>query len=463
MLVELERLRTAAIACADAPVWSLTDADVAACVDALHAAEQALIAAKLHLLRQAEIRELPRTRHERTPAGWLAARSRLTGRSARRLAEVARATDRRPVLDQALTAATVNVEQALVIDRCLSALSTDIGAEATAKAEALLIGWAADFDADGLRHLGRKLLWYVAPDIAEQREAAAVARDEATGFETRTLSISDAGDGRVRVRGWLDTEAAAIVSAALDPLCSPRRSASTLRTAAPEGAPSGAAPSGAAPFAAAPDPTADWELSPAERASQDAATADDRTPGQRRADALVEVCRLILGTGDLPANGGDRPQLTITAPFDVLTGELGVGTLDTGQLLTPTQVRRLACDAQILPAVLGTEGQVLDVGQSRRLFTGPLRRALVLRDRGCAFPGCTRPPRWCDGHHVRSWLDGGPTSLDNAVLLCGPHHRMIHHSPWEVRFGHDGHPEFLPPPELDPAQLPRRNSYHRRT
>ena len=190
---------------------------------------------------------------------------------------------------------------------------------------------------------------------------------------------------------------------------------------------------------------------------------DERTFGQRRADALVEVCRLALNTGELPANGGDRPQLALTMRFADLREQTGPATLDTGDRLTATQARRLACDAHLLPAVLGTHGQVLDVGQSRRLITGALRRALVLRDGGCAFPGCDRPPRWTDGHHIRSWLDGGPTSLDNSVLLCRHHHRLIHHSTWTVRLAPDGLPEFIPPAHVDPRQRPRRNRYHRRT
>lgn len=137
--------------------------------------------------------------------------------------------------------------------------------------------------------------------------------------------------------------------------------------------------------------------------------------------------------------------------------------LHSGQRLTAGQVRRLACDAQVLPAVLGGEGQVLDVGQSRRLINGPLRRALVLRDGGCAFPGCDRPARWCHGDHIRSWVDGGPTALDNAVLLCGRHHRLVHAGDWVVRLGHDSRPEFVPPAYVDPHRRPRRNSYHRRT
>jgi Domain of unknown function (DUF222) len=136
--------------------------------------------------------------------------------------------------------------------------------------------------------------------------------------------------------------------------------------------------------------------------------------------------------------------------------------LDTGQELSAETVRRLACDAQILPAVLGGAGQVLDLGRQRRLFTGPIRRALVLRDRGCAFPACDRPPRWCTAHHLRHWSDGGGTSLDNGVLLCGRHHRVIHHDGWQVRIAADRHPEFTPPPWIDPRQQPRRNTYHRR-
>ncbi|HCT81545.1 MAG TPA: HNH endonuclease, partial [Micromonosporaceae bacterium] len=160
-------------------------------------------------------------------------------------------------------------------------------------------------------------------------------------------------------------------------------------------------------------------------------------------------------------NGGDRPQIVVTMNFDDLAAKTGAGMLDTGGMLAPEAVRRLACDAALLPAVLGGQGQVLDVGRERRLFTGPLRRALVLRDGGCAFPGCDRPPRWTDGHHIKHWADGGTTSLDNAVLLCGYHHRLIHRNEWHVRIASDGLPEFLPPHYMG-QQTPRRNTFHRR-
>ena len=140
-----------------------------------------------------------------------------------------------------------------------------------------------------------------------------------------------------------------------------------------------------------------------------------------------------------------------------------MGWLDTGAAISAAEARRMACDAQIVPAVLGGPSQVLDLGRARRLFTGPIRRALILRDRGCSFPSCDRPARWSEGHHVTSWADGGTTTLTNACLVCRRHHRLLHDdSGWRVRLAADGHPEYLPPTTIDPQQRPRRNTYHRR-
>ncbi len=123
--------------------------------------------------------------------------------------------------------------------------------------------------------------------------------------------------------------------------------------------------------------------------------------------------------------------------------------------------RRIACDAAILPMVLGGASQVLDVGRAQRLFTPAQRRALTERDRGCAWPGCDRPPGWTQAHHVVSWLDGGPTDLDNGVLLCLFHHQQAHQSEWTIRLGPDRRPDFIPPTWIDPRQQPRRNHTHR--
>lgn len=423
VLDALTELRSQVAGCVDAPAWSMSNDELVDCIDSVHRLEQAVAAAKLHLVRELHARDLPAVRQAGGTARWLGDRLRVTMATARRFLLLAEQVGRRPALDQALAVGAVNVEQSSIIAETLAELPAEVGFEVAAKAETILVDWAGQFHAAQLRRLGSRILEHVAPEAAERADAAAMARDEARAVASRGLSMAAIGGGRVRLSGWLDAEAAATVSAALDPLCAPRR----VGTAHEPGLP-----------------------------------ADDRTPAQRRADALVEVCQLALHTGELPVNGGDRPQLTVTVDFDALRRQVGAGILDCGQRLSPQQVRRLACDAQILPAVLGGQGQVLDVGQSRRLITGPLRRALVLRDSGCAFPGCDRPARWCDGHHIRSWVDGGPTSLSNAVLLCRQHHRVIHHGDWVVRLRDDGHPEFRPPRHVDPRQRPRRNIFHRR-
>ena len=106
-------------------------------------------------------------------------------------------------------------------------------------------------------------------------------------------------------------------------------------------------------------------------------------------------------------------------------GEAFGGT-EAGTLLAPETVRRLACDAGVLPAVFGEGGEVVDLGRMRRLFTAGQVRRLWLRDRCCTYPGCDVPGQWCDAHHLRHWADGGPTDLNNAGLLCGRHHTVVH-------------------------------------
>ncbi|HEY9482456.1 MAG TPA: HNH endonuclease signature motif containing protein, partial [Micromonosporaceae bacterium] len=143
---------------------------------------------------------------------------------------------------------------------------------------------------------------------------------------------------------------------------------------------------------------------------------------------------------------------------------VAVGHLDTGAILSVAATRRIACQAGILPVVLNGASIPIDVGRSRRPYTGAARTAVLLRDGGCAFPGCDRPSRWTEIHHIRHWSQGGGTDRDNGVALCSRHHHVIHQpdTGWTVRLGPDQRPEFLPPTHLDPDQRPRRNPYHQR-
>ena len=128
--------------------------------------------------------------------------------------------------------------------------------------------------------------------------------------------------------------------------------------------------------------------------------------------------------------------------------------------ISPTIIRTLACDADLLPVVLGGTGQVLDVGRAQRLFPARLRRAVTARDGGCAAPGCTMPAPWTEVHHIQWWTRGGPTSVDNGVLLCNRHHLAVHAGSWDITL-EDGIPWFVPAPFIDPFRTPLRNHYWR--
>ena len=473
MLAILKRLRDDADKCAEALLWSMSDTDLVTAVEQVHRLEQTLAAVKLHLIGEVDRRDIATSLQARDTAGWLRWRLRLDPRTARQLVDQAAAMRRHPAVDAALCAGTIHLRQAAAICDAVDALPTPVelataaeqaittesataaelastpelaaapasggdlasdgsrgdadpatvgeaeavvsAAELAAAAEAALLGFAADFAPGPLRRLGARILDHVAPEVADRLDAIALEREERRARRQRGLTLSPPAGGLVRVHGHLTVEDATVVSAALDPLSCP------------------------------------------------GTDADSRSPAQLRADALVEICRLAMRTGELPNSGGEHPQLAVTVAYDPLTRALGAGRLDGGDRLSPAAVRRLACDAQVLPVVLGGAGQVLDAGRARRLATGPLRRALVVRDRGCSFPDCDRPPRWCDGHHIRSWTAGGPTTLSNLVLLCRRHHRLIHEGDWTVRIAADGLPEFIGPPVLGAPRCPRRNKYHRRT
>jgi hypothetical protein len=167
---------------------------------------------------------------------------------------------------------------------------------------------------------------------------------------------------------------------------------------------------------------------------------DGRTPGQRRADALADVCRIALRGA--PSAGGEKPHVSVIVDLGTLRGdapggwaplEHGAALVD-GAPIPPATARRLACDAGVIPAVLGGASEVLDLGRLARVVSVPLRRALILRDGGCRFPGCDRPPQWTDAHHLVPWSQGGRTDLDNLLLLCRAHHMAVHEGQWKIHY-----------------------------
>ena len=162
---------------------------------------------------------------------------------------------------------------------------------------------------------------------------------------------------------------------------------------------------------------------------------DLRPAGQRRVEALTEVCRRSSAadadsTGGADGAAGSASAVHVLIPLSDLEARTGcgevVGSTATGTVLSPEVLRRIACEADLIPHVLGTAGEDLDLGRVVRLFTRAQRRRLMRRDRCCTYPGCTAPASWSRAHHVVHWIDGGLSDMDNAALLCQRHHTVVH-------------------------------------
>ncbi|MFC4784779.1 DUF222 domain-containing protein [Nocardioides sp. MAHUQ-72] len=333
----------------------------------------------------------------------------------------------------ALSRGAISPEQAAVIVTAVDRLPLDPAVRA--EGEAALLTEAGRLNATDLTRAGQHLAAVVDPERAERKLEQALDREDRAAHHHRYLAITEDGAGGIRLRGRGTVEDAAVIKAALLPLTKPEPARAALGADGDED-------------------------------SGCLEAKDPRDHGARLWDALVDTCRHALTTDLPPDCHGATPQITVTVSLDTLRGQIDWATLgadgshpgsttvggvtDEGLQLTPAVVRRLACDADLIPIALGTKGEVLDVGRAHRLVTPALWRALVCRDRHCAFPGCTRPPVMGHAHHITPWADGGHTSLTNLVLLCGHHHRVLHHTPWQVRIRRsDGRPEFLPPPRPD--------------
>lgn len=164
-----------------------------------------------------------------------------------------------------------------------------------------------------------------------------------------------------------------------------------------------------------------------------------RLPGERRADAMVDIFRFFLDNQQMHPGPRHRPHINIvingdTFGTDHLEGEIA----ETRLPLDSATLSRLLCDCSLHRAVLDAKSALLDYSLSTRTIASGLWNALVVRDRHCRFPGCDRPPTWCDGHHVQWYSKGGPTRIDNLVLLCSKHHHLLHRRDWEAWLEPDG-------------------------
>ncbi len=347
-------------------------------------------------------------------AEWLTVQARMRHEDARADLRLARGLDTRwAVLATALRDGDATLAQAQVIARALADLPDEVPADVVALAEETLVSHAARFGPRQLARLGRKILDVVAPEIADAAEARRLAALEAEAHRRTRLSLRRVGDGTTRLSGLLPDAAATRLATYLESFTSPRQQADPDHPDRPA-----AAPGTAAGAAAGVDPVARLGYP------------------RRLGEAFCQLLEAI-DPARLPVHGGDATTVIVTLSLADLRAELATADLlgglvpgpeGVGDQITADQARRLACTGQIIPAVLGGDSEILDLGRSRRLHSAAQRRAMRVRDRTCRAEGCDIPAAWCEGHHHDPWSRGGHTTLDDSALL-----RLSHESRVSVR------------------------------
>ncbi|HEV2012727.1 MAG TPA: DUF222 domain-containing protein [Candidatus Dormibacteraeota bacterium] len=315
---------------------------------------------------------------------WLRWKCKLSGGAAAERVGIARQLDQLPKTEAAFARGDLGYQHVALIART----AEHVGAAAVRSAESSLLQAAQTHDPGQFAG--------VTKDFEHRVDAEGALAEANRAYARRYLHLGEPQDGLVRLDGLLDAEGGAVLRTALNPLMMPSQN-------------------------------------------------DERTPGQRRADALVGLCR--RGPGGKKADGaGPRPQLIITASVDTLAGLPGApaARLESGATIPSATVQRLACDAAIT-RITGLGEFDHEISQASRSIPAATRRALAARDQHCVFASCDRPPVWCDGHHLVFWTKGGPTTLPNLALVCQPHHRKLHEEGWTLERRKDGRLVTIPP------------------
>jgi hypothetical protein len=246
-----------------------------------------------------------------------------------------------PVTAEAVAEGALSIEHVVVVAEVMKALP--------AEAEGSVVGFAREHEPSAVRAFGKDLAYRLFQDDPEPRDVEPVSQVNQHVMRWK--------NGQLEIRALLDTVTGAKYEALLDPLAKPR----------PETAEDG---------------------------------PDLRSRAEREGDALAELVDLMLRADQLPEHGGEPVTLTVTMRYEDLAAQVGRGMLDNRERVPAELVRQLACDAGIIPLVLGERSQPMNIGRKTRTFPAGIRRILVARDRGCAFPGCGRPPKQCDAHHI---------------------------------------------------------------
>jgi hypothetical protein len=242
--------------------------------------------------------------------------------------------------------------------------------------------------------------YYICDHYRHSLDPKAYEAEQTERVENRKLTITTCDDGAVLIKGVFDPEGGA-----------------ALRTA--------------------------WEA-----LARRSGAHDDRSRAKRLADAAVEVALHAMDIGAIPQQATQRTHLQVTVPLETMLGLPGAPGADlefSPQPISAKTVERLACDASVTRIVFDSESVVIDVGRAKRTISGPARKALNVRDRGCTWPGCERPASWTSGHHLKHWIHGGTNEPPNLTLLCYRHHWNVHEGGWQIVRGDDGRMLTIPP------------------
>jgi hypothetical protein len=341
----------------------------------------------------------------RSEQQWLAQRCRWSPGEAANQAETARRLALLPQTQAAFANGDIGPGHARTAVKALR----DLPPDAREGLDALVAEQGPQVDAAQLRR--------AVDDHAHRVDAGSLAAREERAWQRRRLRVGRGADGDVILDGRLDPIGGETVLTAVAAL---------------------AAPSG---------------------------EGDLRSCEQRQADALVTLAGRALDDNDLPVTAGNRPHVTVVVDLDTLRQRRGAdaATLDRLGRISGDAARQLACDADVTRVLTDAASLPLDVGRAHRVVTPAQRRALAVRDRGCV--GCGAPAGWCQAHHVQHWADGGPTDLDNLVLVCHGCHRDIHVRGHHPTRGPDGRWRLPPPasprcPQEDRSDRPLRRLPH---
>jgi hypothetical protein len=377
----------------DAPAWSMSPAETRDALVELSRLEAGLAELQLRVAGHARTVQVEAESGATSTANWWAHATKQTRVSAHRKTKLAAAlgSDRFEPVRVALAEGRLQVDQAQVITAAVEALPAHLDASITDEAVATLVGHAVDFDAKALRILGKGILAVVAPEVGEAHEAQVLEREERDAEAAAVFRMVEDGHGRCHGRFSVPALQGAMLKKQLLAIAAPRHRAAVDGRAPVPGRPS----------------------------------------AHRLGEAFLEYVERYP-VEKLPHAGGVSATVVVTMPLETLIGGPKAAGVDTGHRVSPGLARRLACQAGIIPAVLGSRSQVLDLGRKVRFHTEPQRIALAIEQGGCTAEGCDWPPGMCHAHHDKPWSKGGRTSVRNGRLLCPRHHTRAHNPTYDM-------------------------------